>query len=159
MQEMVDFVTTVRVLVIITFVETLANFRIESSVSSQKLKPGFAKSELVVRTFVLCFSTLIIILPDSAEIRGYHFNPSSGLETRFSILPARTTHRYFSKCASYDIQPHRKNLFKIVIYSPMDIMVMFHHRDQLNIHRELSASFFFQGLNYFLRLSIILYIY
>lgn len=53
MQEMVDFVTTVRVLVIITFVETLANSMTESSASSQKLKLGFVKSELVVRTFLL----------------------------------------------------------------------------------------------------------
>ena len=53
MQEMVDFVTTVRVLVIITFVETLANSTTESSASSQKLKLGFVKSELVVRTFSL----------------------------------------------------------------------------------------------------------
>ena len=30
----------------------------------------------------------------------------------------------------------------------MDIMVMFHHRDQLNIHRELSAGFFFQDLKW-----------
>ena len=92
--------------------------------------------------------TLSINLPDSAEIRGYHFNTSSGRETKFSILPTRTTNRFFSKCASYDIQPHRENLFKIVISSPMDIMVMFHHRDQLNIHRELSAGFFFQGLKW-----------
>ena len=53
MQEMVDFFTTVRVLVIITFVETLANSMTESSASSQKLKLGFVKSELVVRTFSL----------------------------------------------------------------------------------------------------------
>ena len=43
---------SIRALVITTFVETLANFRRESSASSPKLKPGFAKSEPVVRTFL-----------------------------------------------------------------------------------------------------------
>ena len=53
MQEMVDFFTTVRVLVIITFVEIRAKFRTESSALSRKLKQSFVKSELVVRTFLI----------------------------------------------------------------------------------------------------------
>ena len=69
----------------------------------------------------------------------------TGREVKFSIFSTRKTSRYFSKCASYDLTAHKENLFKINIYSPMDIIVTFHHKDLLNIHRELSAVFFYEG--------------
>ena len=82
MQEMVYFVTTVRVLVIITFVEIRANFRIESSALSLKLKPSFVKSELVVRTTFLNYFSHYI----SNKVEGRE------ADIRFEILRFRLGH-------------------------------------------------------------------
>ena len=87
-----------------------------------------------------------IFFKDSAELRGYKLDKKTGGETKFSILPTRTTSRDFGKCASYDLEPHKEEMFKINIYSPMDIMVTFHNRDMFSIHKELSAIYFYEGL-------------
>ena len=83
---------------------------------------------------------------DSAEVLVYMFESLTGEERVVQLTPVRTTTRLFGKCATYDLDSEKNHLSRIRITSSMDIYVLLHDRNQLNIHRELSLFYQLKGL-------------
>ena len=58
----------------------------------------------------------------------------------------RSTLKGRGKCATYDLDSEKNQLTKVEVTSPMDIVVLLHDKNQLNIHRELSAYLELKGI-------------
>ena len=121
--------------------------RTESSVMSRRRTLNFVSSELVVN-YVSMFLYLLrshLCPPDSAEVKAYKFEPSTGEEIVVQMTPVRTTTRYFGKCATYDLESEKNQLSRIKVTSPVDIVVLLHDKNQQSIHRELSIFYHLEG--------------